>query len=134
MTVISSLKTPSMGIIAGDKGYYIAPTVFSNVDDSNTIAKDEIFGPVQSILKWSDLEDVLVSQPHSTVPLAVALQFWHGSLLGCEMLHLQVIRVTGLEGSLMAKEAKMLYITLCSHCHQTAKIPHDVVLLYGLQQ
>ena len=50
-----------MGDVAGDKGYYIAPTVFSNVDDSNTIAKDEIFGPVQSILKWSDLEDVLVS-------------------------------------------------------------------------
>ena len=47
------------------RGYYIAPTVFSNVDDSNTIAKDEIFGPVQSVLKWSDVEDVLVSRPHS---------------------------------------------------------------------
>ena len=46
---------------AGEKGYYIAPTVFSNVDDSMTIAKDEIFGPVQSILKWRDVEDVLVS-------------------------------------------------------------------------
>ena len=46
---------------AGEKGYYIAPTVFSNVDDSMTIAKDEIFGPVQSILKWKDVEDVLVS-------------------------------------------------------------------------
>ena len=45
---------------AGDKGYYIAPTVFSNVDDSMTIARDEIFGPVQSILKWKDIEDVLV--------------------------------------------------------------------------
>ncbi|CAL5223994.1 g6609 [Coccomyxa viridis] len=43
----------------GDKGYYIAPTVFSNVDDSMTIARDEIFGPVQSILKWKDIEDVL---------------------------------------------------------------------------
>ena len=45
---------------AGDKGYYIAPTVFSNVDDSMTIARDEIFGPVQSILKWKDIDDVLV--------------------------------------------------------------------------
>ncbi|CAK0737882.1 Aldehyde dehydrogenase 2 member B4, mitochondrial [Coccomyxa viridis] len=43
----------------GDKGYYIAPTVFSNVTDGMTIAKDEIFGPVQSILKWSSVEDVL---------------------------------------------------------------------------
>ena len=42
----------------GDKGYYIEPTVFSNVQDDNIIATDEIFGPVQSILKWSTLEEV----------------------------------------------------------------------------
>lgn len=55
---------------AGDKGYYIAPTVFSNVDDSMTIARDEIFGPVQSILKWKDIEDVLVSaSPHIAVAM-----------------------------------------------------------------
>lgn len=34
------------------------PTVFSNVTDDMTIAKDEIFGPVQSILKWSSVEEV----------------------------------------------------------------------------
>lgn len=33
------------------------PTVFSGVTDDMTIAKDEIFGPVQSILKWSTLEE-----------------------------------------------------------------------------
>lgn len=42
----------------GDKGYYIEPTVFSNVQDDNLIATDEIFGPVQSILKWSTIEEV----------------------------------------------------------------------------
>ena len=42
----------------GDKGYYIEPTVFSNVQDDNIIATDEIFGPVQSILKWSSIEEV----------------------------------------------------------------------------
>lgn len=34
------------------------PTVFSNVTDEMTIARDEIFGPVQSILKWSTVEEV----------------------------------------------------------------------------
>ncbi|XVF14125.1 hypothetical protein REPUB_Repub09cG0030300 [Reevesia pubescens] len=34
------------------KGYYIQPTVFSNVQDDMLIAKDEIFGPVQSISKF----------------------------------------------------------------------------------
>ncbi|XP_019176626.1 PREDICTED: aldehyde dehydrogenase family 2 member B7, mitochondrial [Ipomoea nil] len=43
----------------GTKGYYIKPTVFSNVKDNMLIATDEIFGPVQSILKFSDLDDVV---------------------------------------------------------------------------
>nr|GMD24681.1 aldehyde dehydrogenase family 2 member B7, mitochondrial-like [Ipomoea batatas] len=43
----------------GTKGYYIKPTVFSNVKDNMLIAKDEIFGPVQSILKFSDVDDVV---------------------------------------------------------------------------
>ncbi|CAH8357567.1 unnamed protein product [Eruca vesicaria subsp. sativa] len=36
----------------GDKGYFIQLTVFSNVKDDMLIAQDEIFGPVQSILKF----------------------------------------------------------------------------------
>lgn len=52
----------------GDKGYYIEPTVFSNVQDDNIIATDEIFGPVQSILKWSTIEEV-GSQSSGTVRL-----------------------------------------------------------------
>ncbi|KDP26565.1 hypothetical protein JCGZ_17723 [Jatropha curcas] len=43
----------------GTKGYYIQPTVFSNVKDDMLIAKDEIFGPVQSILKFKDLGEVI---------------------------------------------------------------------------
>ncbi|KAE8023440.1 hypothetical protein FH972_009132 [Carpinus fangiana] len=43
----------------GNKGYYIKPTVFSNVKDDMLIAKDEIFGPVQSILKFRDLDEVI---------------------------------------------------------------------------
>ncbi|KAJ7953639.1 Aldehyde dehydrogenase [Quillaja saponaria] len=43
----------------GTKGYYIKPTVFSNVKDEMLIAKDEIFGPVQSILKFKDLDEVI---------------------------------------------------------------------------
>ncbi|XP_058179411.1 benzaldehyde dehydrogenase, mitochondrial-like [Rhododendron vialii] len=43
----------------GSKGYYIQPTVFSNVQDDMLIAQDEIFGPVQSILKFNDLGDVI---------------------------------------------------------------------------
>ncbi|KAG8635046.1 hypothetical protein MANES_17G123000v8 [Manihot esculenta] len=43
----------------GSKGYYLQPTVFSNVKDDMLIAQDEIFGPVQSILKYKDLDEVV---------------------------------------------------------------------------
>jgi aldehyde dehydrogenase (NAD+) len=43
----------------GDKGYFIEPTVFADVKDDMRIAREEIFGPVQSIFKWSTLEEVL---------------------------------------------------------------------------
>ncbi|KAL3031475.1 hypothetical protein AAZX31_02G031800 [Glycine max] len=43
----------------GNSGFYIQPTVFSNVKDDMLIAKEEIFGPVQSILKFKDLDDVI---------------------------------------------------------------------------
>ncbi|XP_042503103.1 aldehyde dehydrogenase family 2 member B7, mitochondrial-like [Macadamia integrifolia] len=44
---------------AGTKGFYIQPTVFSNVQDDMKIAKEEIFGPVQSILKFKNLDEVI---------------------------------------------------------------------------
>ncbi|XP_065625548.1 benzaldehyde dehydrogenase, mitochondrial [Quercus suber] len=43
----------------GSKGYYIQPTVFSNVEDNMLIAKEEIFGPVQSILKFKTFDEVI---------------------------------------------------------------------------
>ncbi|XP_014512476.1 aldehyde dehydrogenase family 2 member B7, mitochondrial-like isoform X1 [Vigna radiata var. radiata] len=55
----SGATLESGGQRVGSKGYYIEPTVFSNVQDDMLIAKDEIFGPVQSILKFKDLEEVI---------------------------------------------------------------------------
>ncbi|KAL0004169.1 hypothetical protein SO802_011730 [Lithocarpus litseifolius] len=57
--VESGATLESGGERLGDKGYYIKPTVFSNVKDDMLIAKDEIFGPVQTILKFKDLDEVI---------------------------------------------------------------------------
>jgi len=43
----------------GGSGYFVRPTVFSNVTDDMRIAKEEIFGPVQSIIKYKDFDDVI---------------------------------------------------------------------------
>jgi len=37
----------------GDKGYFVKPTVFAEVEDTMKIAREEIFGPVQAILRYS---------------------------------------------------------------------------------
>jgi acyl-CoA reductase-like NAD-dependent aldehyde dehydrogenase len=41
------------------KGYFIEPTIFTGVEDHMTIAKEEIFGPVMSVLKFSDTDEVI---------------------------------------------------------------------------
>ncbi|HEY4071848.1 MAG TPA: aldehyde dehydrogenase family protein [Herbaspirillum sp.] len=41
------------------KGFFIEPTVFTEVKQSMRIATEEIFGPVQSVLRWSDHGEML---------------------------------------------------------------------------
>lgn len=47
------------GVRKGDKGYFVEPTVFANVCDDMRIAKEEIFGPVQQIIKFHDMDEVI---------------------------------------------------------------------------
>ncbi|MEK6285405.1 MAG: aldehyde dehydrogenase family protein [Acidobacteriota bacterium] len=42
-----------------DKGYFIRPTVFANVSNDMTIAREEIFGPVLSIIPYEDEDDAV---------------------------------------------------------------------------
>jgi aldehyde dehydrogenase (NAD+) len=58
-------KAEGARIVAGgetqplEKGYYIAPTVFADVTTDMTIAQEEIFGPVLSIIKYDDEDEAL---------------------------------------------------------------------------
>ncbi len=42
-----------------NEGYYVKPTVFANVNNEMTIAREEIFGPVLAILGYEDEEDAV---------------------------------------------------------------------------
>jgi aldehyde dehydrogenase (NAD+) len=42
-----------------EKGYFVKPTVFANVSNDMTIAQEEIFGPVLSIIPYEDEEDAI---------------------------------------------------------------------------
>ncbi|XP_015435958.1 PREDICTED: aldehyde dehydrogenase, mitochondrial [Dufourea novaeangliae] len=66
-------KLVSGGSRVGDKGYFIAPTVFANVTDDMTIAREEIFGPVQQIMKFSSLNEVINRANNTDYGLAAAV-------------------------------------------------------------
>ncbi len=42
-----------------DSGYYVQPTVFADVDNSMTIAQEEIFGPVLAVIPYENEEDAI---------------------------------------------------------------------------
>jgi aldehyde dehydrogenase (NAD+) len=58
-------KAEGARVVAGgdtqplEKGYFVAPTVFADVTTDMTIAQEEIFGPVLSILKYEDEDEAL---------------------------------------------------------------------------
>jgi aldehyde dehydrogenase (NAD+) len=56
----ATLVTGGPGRPAGlERGYYVRPTVFANVRNDMTIAREEIFGPVLSILPYRDEEEAI---------------------------------------------------------------------------
>jgi aldehyde dehydrogenase (NAD+) len=57
----------------GDKGYFIEPTVFCDVHDDMKIAQEEIFGPVMSILKFKDVDEVIQRGNRTFYGLAAAV-------------------------------------------------------------
>jgi len=63
----------SGGERAGDKGFFIQPTVFDNVQDSMAIAQDEIFGPVMSVLTFDDWEEMVERANNTFYGLAAAI-------------------------------------------------------------
>ncbi|MCH2201241.1 MAG: aldehyde dehydrogenase family protein [Fuerstiella sp.] len=57
----------------GDRGFFIEPTVFTNVTDEMSIAREEIFGPVMSILKFSEMDEAISRANNTTFGLAAAV-------------------------------------------------------------
>ena len=57
----------------GDKGYFIQPTVFADVRDDMKIATEEIFGPVMSIIKFKDINEVIERANKTMYGLAAAV-------------------------------------------------------------
>ncbi|MBB6178236.1 aldehyde dehydrogenase family protein [Pseudorhizobium flavum] len=57
-----------------NRGYYVRPTVFGNVSNDMTIAREEIFGPVLSILPYRDEEQAIAIANDTLYGLAAYVQ------------------------------------------------------------
>ncbi|ETN75773.1 aldehyde dehydrogenase family protein [Necator americanus] len=57
----------------GDKGFFYEPTIFANVKDEMTIAQEEIFGPVMSVIRFDKMEDLVNIANNTIYGLAAAV-------------------------------------------------------------
>lgn len=61
------------GKAIGEKGYYIEPTIFADVQEDMLIARDEIFGPVMSIMKFQTMEEAIEKANNTRYGLAAGI-------------------------------------------------------------
>jgi len=66
-------KLVTGGSRKGNKGYFVEPTIFDGVKDNMTIARDEIFGPVVSVLPFKDMDEVIERANNTNYGLAAAV-------------------------------------------------------------
>ncbi len=57
----------------GDKGFFVQPTLFDGVKDDMAIAREEIFGPVMSVLTFKDTDDIVARANNTSFGLAAAV-------------------------------------------------------------
>jgi betaine-aldehyde dehydrogenase len=56
------------------RGYFVEPTVLTDLSDGMTVVREEIFGPVMSVLTWRDVDEV-VRRANAT-PLGLTANVW----------------------------------------------------------
>jgi aldehyde dehydrogenase (NAD+) len=61
------------GVRAPGKGYFVRPAIFDDVRGDMTIAREEIFGPVLSVIRFKDLEEVVRAANDTRYGLAAAV-------------------------------------------------------------
>lgn len=83
-----------------EKGYYVKPTVFTDVKNDMTIAREEIFGPVMSVLTYEDLDEAVAIANDTVYGLA-------GYVVGEDEEKLQDVASRLQAGRITVNNAKM---------------------------
>ncbi|CDK97410.1 Aldehyde dehydrogenase [Magnetospirillum gryphiswaldense MSR-1 v2] len=56
-----------------DKGFFVQPRIFTGITNNDRIAREEIFGPVCCVIKWSDFDEVIAAANDSDYGLAATI-------------------------------------------------------------
>ncbi len=62
-----------------ERGLFIEPTIFTGVHQSMAVAREEIFGPVLSVLRWSNTQDMLLAV--NSVEFGLTASIWTQDLI-----------------------------------------------------
>jgi phenylacetaldehyde dehydrogenase len=66
-------KATTGGGRAGDKGYFVKPTVLVNTNDKMKVVREEIFGPVVTAIPFKDVDDLVAKANNSEYGLAAGV-------------------------------------------------------------
>ena len=66
-------KAVTGGTREGDKGYFVKPTVLVNTNEAMKVVREEIFGPVVTVMPFSDVDDLLAKANDTQYGLAAAV-------------------------------------------------------------
>ena len=66
-------KAVTGGSRQGDKGYFVKPTVLVNTNEKMKVVREEIFGPVVTVMPFSDVDDLIAKANNTQYGLAAAV-------------------------------------------------------------
>jgi phenylacetaldehyde dehydrogenase len=66
-------KAVAGGSREGDKGYFVKPTVLVNTNEKMKVVREEIFGPVVTVMPFSDVDDLVAKANDTQFGLAAAV-------------------------------------------------------------
>jgi len=79
LALIETIRGGDGSIIAGghrlgEKGYFIPPTIVRDVNETSSLVREEVFGPIRPILRFSDVEDAIMRANNS--PYGLGASVW----------------------------------------------------------